>query len=66
MQFDSFPATNPPAMLVCSPQPDIIACNAELKFVSLLELTCPSNSLTDLYGTHKYKHMKSEHLTNCD
>jgi len=55
---DSPPATIPPAIPVSPYQPDIVVYNAELKTISLLELTCPFNSNTDLSAACQHKESK--------
>ena len=60
------PATIPPAVLVCSHQPDIVVYNAELKTVSLLELTSPFNSRGDLFAAQeRIKAGEARIPTNC-
>jgi len=57
---DSPPATIPPAILVSPYRPDIVY-NAELRTISLLELTCPFNSSADLSAAPRHKERKLEY-----
>jgi len=58
---DSPPATIPPAILVSPYRPDIVVYNAELRTISLLELTCPFNSNADLSAARQRKESKLEY-----
>ena len=58
---DLLPATIPPAILVSPYRPDIVAYNAELRTISLLEFTCLFNSNADLSATHQCKESKLEY-----
>ena len=60
-ESDSPPATIPLALLVCPYWPDIVVYSEELKTVSLLELTSPFNSHTDLTAVHQHKEGKPEY-----